>query len=280
MSLILDALNRSRQDSTPVPGLGTEPYMEHSRSRWQRYLPWSGLLVALLVIALLVLERGEPESTAVLRPAITSAPALAPTVPADKVVDVSPPPASTSAVREAQSPTTPEKASSVQQQVDPAVAELYRQKVVEPVAEPQLATVAEPEPEQEQEQEVQAVELQVPAEPEKAAPVEKEQPVDIEKLVLQARDEMEDARLEEHPAPFVSELSQQTKNAIPTVYYQRHEYSGNTGQSAVVLNGKSLKVGGSPVAGMKVREILPDSVVLDYRGTQFRLRALNSWINL
>jgi len=31
---------------------------------------------------------------------------------------------------------------------------------------------------------------------------------------------------------------------------------------------------------MRVEEILSDSVVLDYRGTQFRLRALNSWVNL
>ena len=75
-------------------------------------------------------------------------------------------------------------------------------------------------------------------------------------------------------------MSQRTKDGIPTVYYQRHEYSGRPGQSRVVLNGKSLKKGGSPVAGMKVEEILPDSVVLSYGGTQFRLRALNSWVNL
>jgi hypothetical protein len=48
----------------------------------------------------------------------------------------------------------------------------------------------------------------------------------------------------------------------------------------VVLNGKELKVGGSPASGVKVEEILPDSVVLNYRGTEFRLRALNSWVNL
>jgi hypothetical protein len=41
-----------------------------------------------------------------------------------------------------------------------------------------------------------------------------------------------------------------------------------------------LGVGGSPVPGMKIEEILPDSVVLNYQGTQFRLRALNSWVNL
>jgi hypothetical protein len=48
----------------------------------------------------------------------------------------------------------------------------------------------------------------------------------------------------------------------------------------VVLNGKELRPGGQPASGVKVVEILPDSVVLDYRGTEFRLRALNSWVNL
>jgi hypothetical protein len=46
------------------------------------------------------------------------------------------------------------------------------------------------------------------------------------------------------------------------------------------MNGNTVKAGGSVVPGMKVEEILPDSVVLNYQGTQFRLRALNSWVNL
>jgi type II secretory pathway component PulC len=46
------------------------------------------------------------------------------------------------------------------------------------------------------------------------------------------------------------------------------------------MNSKTLKVGGNPVNGVKIEEILPDSVVLSYQGTQFRLRALNSWVNL
>ena len=80
--------------------------------------------------------------------------------------------------------------------------------------------------------------------------------------------------------PFLTELSQRTKDEIPTIYYQRHDYSGDSSRSSVVLNGETVRVGGSPAPGVRVDEILPDSVVLDYRGTQFRLRALNSWINL
>jgi hypothetical protein len=80
--------------------------------------------------------------------------------------------------------------------------------------------------------------------------------------------------------PFLSSLSQQTKDEIPTIYYRRHDYSSDASKSTVTLNGKTVKTGGSPGGGITVEEILPDSVVLSYRGTQFRLRALNSWINL
>jgi len=107
-----------------------------------------------------------------------------------------------------------------------------------------------------------------------------EEPIDIAQVLKSAREEMKDANLDQHSVPLLATMSQQTKDNIPTLYYQRHDYSTNVAISAVVLNGEALKVGGSPAQGMKIEEILPDSVVLSYQGTQFRLRALNSWINL
>ena len=107
-----------------------------------------------------------------------------------------------------------------------------------------------------------------------------EEPIDIARVLQSAREEMKDATLDEHPVPLLSALSQQVKDDIPTLYYQRHDYSNNTSISTVVMNSKTLKVGGNPVNGVKIEEILPDSVVLSYQGTQFRLRALNSWVNL
>jgi hypothetical protein len=156
------------------------------------------------------------------------------------------------------------------------VADLYRQSEQQPIADAAIgkqtadsgrATIAD-----------------APAAREQAAAVAvkpvQEEPIDIEKMVVEAREELENASLAEHSAPFIAELSQQTKDSIPTIFYERHDYSGNPAQSNVVLNGKKLKVGGSPAGGVKVEEILSDSVVLNHRGTQFRLRALNSWINL
>jgi hypothetical protein len=66
VSLILDALNRSRQDSDPVPGLATEHFGESPQQGWRQYLPWSALLVALLIIGALLLERGDPAPVAVM----------------------------------------------------------------------------------------------------------------------------------------------------------------------------------------------------------------------
>ena len=119
---------------------------------------------------------------------------------------------------------------------------------------------------------------QVSAEP-VANPAVREDPVDIERILLKAREEMKDARLVEHEAPFLATLSQQSKDEIPTILYQRHDFSTNVRQSTVVLNGSSLQAG-AETRGVKVEEILPDSVVLNYRGVVFRLRALNSWVNL
>jgi len=131
----------------------------------------------------------------------------------------------------------------------------------------------------------------VPAKPRPAADNADRQPAaanaadsrhsaEVERILREARDEMENASLDEHPAPFLANLSQRTKDAIPTLFYQRHDYSSNAAQSSVTLNGNTVQVGGSVQPGLKVEEILPDSVVLNYQGTQFRLRALNSWVNL
>lgn len=106
-----------------------------------------------------------------------------------------------------------------------------------------------------------------------------EQPIDLEAVLARTQQELEDSRLAEHPAPFLSALSQQTKNDIPSLMYSRHDYSAN-GQSSIVVNGKTVRAGGNVASGVKLDEILPDSIVLNHQGTQFRLRALNSWVNL
>lgn len=277
VSLILDALNRSRGELDQVPTLGTR----HDYA--DRRLPvrmW-GLLVVLalafLVIAWLLWDRAaSPPASADVPQAVSQQgkdevhraelPSVPPVVTAK--ASAAPPPEQKPAPKMLDQAVAP-AAATVQPSPggsSPDVTALYS-------ATPAAAAVPDA-----QKPATQVTPAKEPAR--MAEPSVDEQGLDIEQLVRKAEDELENARLAEHPAPFITDLSQQTKDAIPSIFYERHDYSGRPGQSTVVLNGKELKAGGSPASGVKVIEILSDSVVLDYRGTQFRLRALNSWVNL
>lgn len=91
---------------------------------------------------------------------------------------------------------------------------------------------------------------------------------------------MRNVQLTGHPAPFLADLSQQRKDAIPTLLYSSHDYRDDGGQSSVRINGTVATAGQNLGKGVAVEEILSDSVVLRYEGQVFRLRALNSWVNL
>ena len=103
-------------------------------------------------------------------------------------------------------------------------------------------------------------------------------PLDIAAVVKRVQAELGKPALLSHATPLLENLSQQTKNAIPSVMYTVHDWQP-AGRSRVTLNGSALSEG-QQLNGFKVDEILTDSVILSYRGTKFRLRALNSWVNL
>ena len=301
MSLILDALNRSRTEQGEVPNLATIHGDEAAPSGGGNR-PWPlllALLVAVGIIAWLVLDRlpgtAEPEPgatvTAQALPAVEPAPA-AKSVPAVKPAPATKPAPTAAPAKEgveqkpatvapgpAPGPNLAQRAAvdptpEVQVKADPAVRALYAGGG-EAAPESGLASTPTAEP-------VPASQSQARSAPSagaSTAAASQEQAIDLEKLIQQAETELEDARLAEHPSPFINSLSQQAKDGIPTIFYERHEYSGTPGQSRVVLNGQSLAKGGK-TKGVRVEEILPDSVVLNYQGTSFRLRALNSWVNL
>ena len=286
MSLILDALNRSRQDKDSVPNLATHHTFDKMASRKRQYLPWVAFSVAVVIIGWLVIGRlfaspvsdievgapteqvstnittaGESNSAEVKEDAADEQQLVQPVVDSQTLEPVvvalavnSPEPDTASVAIETTTPISPPVVEN------PAVAQLYQNRNVMDDAPAQQRTSSA------------ALDLY--------ADSSNEEPIDIARVLQSAREEMKDATLDEHPAPLLSALSQQVKDDIPTLYYQRHDYSNNTSISTVVMNSKTLKVGGNPVNGVKIEEILPDSVVLSYQGTQFRLRALNSWVNL
>ena len=289
MSLILDALNRSRQDKDSVPNLATHHTFDKMASGKRQYLPWVAFSVAVVIIGWLVIGRlfatpvsdievgapaeqvsknittaGESNSAEVKEDAAVEEQLVQPVVDSQALEALepvvvalavnSPEPDTASVAIETTTPIAPPVAEN------PAVAQLYQNRNVMDAAAAQQRTSSA------------ALDLY--------ADTGNEEPIDIARVLQSARDEMKDATLDEHPVPLLSALSQQVKDDIPTLYYQRHDYSNNTSISTVVMNSKTLKVGGNPVNGVKIEEILPDSVVLSYQGTQFRLRALNSWVNL
>ena len=294
MSLILDALNRSRQDTGKLPSLDTQHYSDDAPRPGRPIALVLAVALALAVVAIvwLLLDRGDTSDQA----AVSLPPALPPAASVEMVAQSSPAPAppvvepapassqpavpqpvpavapdagrdAAGGVSEAASPAKTAAplaiAPGANRTADASVDALYRQQELAGAAAPASPVATDKAPE--------------PSQP--VASTQEESPVDIEELLAAAEEELKDARLAEHPAPFIVALSQQTKDAIPTLMYQRHDYIGSGGKSSVVINGKTLREGAS-TAGVKVVEVLPDSVVLSYSGTEFRLRALNSWVNL
>lgn len=295
MSLILDALNRSRGDSDPVPGLATHHPVESLEPERRQYLPWIALAIALVLIAWLIFERfaAPPESAADIGAPVAELSRNIDSAVTAVTTELKARAAESEKMSQEGLTQKPAPKVAIEPAADPVV---NRPEQVPPVAKKKpvptpvvpaakntaIARLYEQRDEIEESPPVSSKPLsdRGPAQQESISSASRDEPLDIEEILRRAQEESEKASLEDHPVPFLSSLSQQTKDEIPTLYYQRHDYSSNPSQSEVVLNGKAVRVGGSPLSGMKVEEILPDSVVLSYKGTQFRLNALNSWVNL
>ena len=102
--------------------------------------------------------------------------------------------------------------------------------------------------------------------------------IDFADILAAAQEELGVKPLVESSEPLLETLSQQIKDNIPSLIYSEHRYDP-AGRSSVTLNGKTLKER-QRVGAFTVVEILPDSVVLRWRETQFRVRARNSWVNM
>jgi general secretion pathway protein B len=77
-----------------------------------------------------------------------------------------------------------------------------------------------------------------------------------------------------------NELPWNTKQQIPTISYQRHNFLAG-GVSSVVINGQTLGEGNIAASSqLIVQEIFEDGVILRRGEVTFKLRALNGWINM
>ncbi|MEQ8262974.1 general secretion pathway protein GspB [Pseudohaliea sp.] len=290
MSLILDALNRARQErgETGPAALPTTVVEATTPGPLVPVLALA-LVLAAVIIAWLAWERWGAEDDAPGAAAVRRAgPApAARVVPPPEVAAAAPAPRRTIAPggdsRQAAAATAKERSGTVETASDPAVAALYADPPgKKAAAAPETALRAAAtraagggaQAAGQAEAQRESAPSEVPGR--KAAPAE--EAIDIEAVVARARKELGEPALAPHPAPLLADLSQQQKDAIPTLMYLRHDYVEN-GTSTVLINGETRRVG-DRIGAVQVEEILRDSVVLRHRDTLFRLRALNSWVNL
>ncbi|WP_101758624.1 general secretion pathway protein GspB [Oceanicoccus sp. KOV_DT_Chl] len=78
--------------------------------------------------------------------------------------------------------------------------------------------------------------------------------------------------------PLLAQLSTRFQQTLPSMEYSVHMHAEG-GKGFVTINGEMRKTGAIIEPGIRVIAILPDSVVLEFNNRQFRLPALNSWVN-
>ena len=103
-------------------------------------------------------------------------------------------------------------------------------------------------------------------------------PIDLAMAMQQAARAVGESTLVPHPVALLENLSQQQKDRVPTIVYSDHVFAASD-IASVELNGKRM-LAGQQAGGIEVVEILSDSVILRAGGSEFRLRALNTWVNL
>ena len=103
-------------------------------------------------------------------------------------------------------------------------------------------------------------------------------PIDLVAAIERAAREVDEPSLVPHPTVLLENLSQQQKDQIPTIVYTEHVYAAGAAP-LVELNGQRLRPG-QRAGAITVEDILVDSVILRVSGVSFRLRALNTWVNL
>ncbi|PCK08349.1 MAG: hypothetical protein COA42_09545 [Alteromonadaceae bacterium] len=88
-------------------------------------------------------------------------------------------------------------------------------------------------------------------------------------------------RLSDHPfLGTIRDLPNYIQQEIPTLIYSAHNYYGAGAGSTVVLNKKTLSYGGQAMPKLYIEDILEDGIILRYKTHKFKLKALNSWVNL
>ena len=298
MSLILDALRRSENGGaaiSPQPPAAED----HSGGLGKKWLGAIFVVCAGLGIAAGWMMRGDPENPLNAEQVV---PSVSRSLSSGDAVTSSKPPgadAVPSIPSTVLSPSTPTATTPGAIDVAPAqknatvdaaeedrerIAALHQKMWSDAAA---LSEASVPESEQAgvpssaaEKQEVPAQSEAVSAAPSSAVSDEPSiaPPIDLAAAIERAAREVGEPNLVPHPAVLLENLSQQQKDRIPTIVYTQHVYAQGVAPS-VELNGQRLRPG-QRAGAVTVEDILVDSVILRVNGVSFRLRALNTWVNL
>jgi hypothetical protein len=283
MSLILDALSRAEGERRAQPGaadiLSPTAAQQPGMNAW----PWLITFCALALVVFLAWLLWQSESATAptqVEPPRSAQLARADLQPTAPPVDTTITARRADAIRPRETAAQPAQDAKAADAADAEdVAALYAQPHSRPVASSPPAAgspvAAETRARAERNPVQPAAGSGEGGTPDAALQLED---VDLARVLRDVRAESEAGQLAPHPVPLLATLSKQFRDALPTLMYLRHDYS-SSGRSTVVINGETLAPG-QRSRGVEVREVLPDSVILRYGDTDFRLRALNSWVNL
>lgn len=257
MSFILEALRKAERErnlgQVPAWRVAAAPAYPATRS----FSPW-------WIAAFAVLAGAAIGAAGWWRAQPGGAPAEETAVVAQQPESASPPPAA--------SAPEPKQRVEVQTAQGPVEAELPPAPAPSPpapLALPELPTAPEAEP-------PAAAMADVPAaeEPDAAElPAIEESPgedIPVEPIGPETPELPPELPLVED-LPSYNGLPQDLRAAIPQLTMNAHVYSSTPGRGFVMINGKKYRRGDKLAEGPDVVHILPDSVVLNYRGTDFLL---------
>ena len=291
MSMILDALKRAdrerRQQDREVPNLdtnhGEQPLADRNRRRWRL---WSGLLLFTVLVAggvIWIQALWQP------KPQLTGSRPVADPAQANSKPGVSPARQLASGqtaanAQKAAIETLYQEQEQTQVDQDPGqkltreeITSLYRQAVN---GSPEKATSGQESPA-----------ADTPASPNQASPPAASQRSTETAAVSttptadnQTKTDSIDAPDEpQEPAlsglPQLHTLPQSLQRNIPSINYQEHHFQPEGG-SWVRLNRERKRAGDPINPDLRIESIDQEGLVLNYRGRSFRLKALNSWINM
>ena len=282
MSMILDAIKRSKEVDTrgDVPSVDTEHFVaSHQTRSWTTSL--TGITLGCLALLLI---GGIFYATSLFK-----SPNGAASAPLDVPGSVS---AANSLPRGSETKTLETVSREGAQQPPKAKREVALRPVVinipeQPAAAPEqddaqlaklYAAMTEDAIGDNLDEDVSVSSVLIPAIEANQSTTVEEPSVDFAEILAKAQSELGVSPLVESTEPLLETLSQQIKDDIPSLIYSAHDFRPS-GRSSVVLNGQSAGER-QKVGAFTVVEILPDSVILRWRETQFRVRARNSWINM